>query len=76
MKTKQKENLIYITKRPYIPSNKSKLQNNRGYHSLRVVSLFELLMLLLLFKMELVSLFAVIMLLLLMMKGCCFEFLG
>ena len=77
MKTKTKENLIYILKRPYIPSNKSKLQSNRGYHSLRVVNLFELLMLLLLFKVELISLFTMIMLLLLLlMMGCCFEFLG
>ena len=75
MKTKQKEDLIYISKRPYIPSNKSKLQKNRGYHSLRVVNLFEVLMLLLLFKMELVALFAVVMLMVLMM-GCCFEFLA
>ena len=72
MKTKQKENLIYISKRPYIPSNKSKLQNNRGYRSFLVVALFEVLMLLLLFKMELVSLFTMILLLLFF----CFEFLG
>jgi hypothetical protein len=64
----QNEYLESISKRPHIPSNKSELYKNKDHHSFHVVmSLFEVLMFLLLFEIELVSMFAVLMLLLLLL---------